>query len=244
MSLGALPPVRARMLRLRFAAPTPEYVPKGREFKVKLQLCKENGAVPLPPHAAAMQPAVKVTLRTADLDKVPGESILAAQPSSGKRLTLAPDGSCEVVVAVRGCNRLHYSGDTHTTECFHTITCPLFLHCEVSMPPPPPSTAGASAGNTPAIGKKGAKKEKPRKGGGKGGGRKGAVGGAAAASAGPAATVVACVSPAMLIGPAAAELELQESQRMAKQLMALCEPVPGVSPTGAGKGVELVVCER
>ena len=122
------------MHRLRLAAPTPEHAQRGKAFTVKLQLAKENGAVPLPPGAAPGGCPVRIELRTADLTPLGGESILAVEPVGAKRLALAADGSCAARVTVlQGCNKVHY-GPGHTTECFHTITCPLFLYCEATLP--------------------------------------------------------------------------------------------------------------
>ena len=225
------------MHRLRLAAPTPEHAQRGKAFTVKLQLAKENGAVPLPPGAAPGGCPVRIELRTADLTPLGGESILAVEPVGAKRLALAADGSCAARVTVlQGCNKVHY-GPGHTTECFHTITCPLFLYCEATLPLAA-AAAATAAGAGPAGGKKG-KNPKGKKGGKPGKGGKGA-----APAAAPATSTLACVSPAVLVGPAAADLQVEEAHCMPKQMLQLADPGGGGGAKGGRAGVELLVCER
>ena len=229
------------MHRLRLAAPTPEHAQRGKAFTVKLQLAKENGAVPLPPGAAPDGCPVRIELRTADLTPLGGESILAVEPVVGKRLALAADGSCAARVTVlQGCNKVHY-GPGHTTECFHTITCPLFLYCEATLPL---ATAAAATAAGPDAGPAGGKKGKKPKG--KKGGKPGKGGKGAAPTAAPATSTLACVSPAVLVGPAAADLQVEEAHCMPKQLLQLSDQPPGGAggAKGGRAGVELLVCER
>ena len=229
------------MHRLRLAAPTPEHAQRGKAFTVKLQLAKENGAVPLPPGAAPGGCPVRIELRTADLAPLGGESILAVEPVGAKRLALAADGSCAARVTVlQGCNKVHY-GPGHTTECFHTITCPLFLYCEATLPL---ATAAAATAAGPDAGPAGGKKGKKPKG--KKGGKPGKGGKGAAPAAAPATSTLACVSPAVLVGPAAADLQLEEAHCMPKQLLQLSDHPRGGGggAKGSRAGVELLVCER
>ena len=97
------------MLRLRFAAPMPSRVERGKPFRVELQLCNESGAVhAVPQHAHT----ITCSLLDASLLPLTGASLLAQQP---KRALLAPDGRASFEVTVlESCNKVLCMADPQT----------------------------------------------------------------------------------------------------------------------------------